>query len=69
VSYEEYRLLGCGAVWVLLDTDSSEEHLTSIFRVDGLVLSVLKMEAKYSAETSVLTRSTVRHTPKVILLM
>jgi hypothetical protein len=32
--YEERRLLGCGAVWILLRTDVSEESAASTFRVE-----------------------------------
>jgi hypothetical protein len=30
---EEWRLLGCYAVWLLLRTDVSDEHSASIIRV------------------------------------
>jgi hypothetical protein len=32
-TYEELCLLGCYAVWLLLNTDVSEEHSTSIITV------------------------------------
>jgi hypothetical protein len=43
--YEEYHLLGCEAVWLLLRTILSEEHTSSM------------MEVTSSSETSVLTRA------------
>jgi hypothetical protein len=32
--YEEYRLLGCGAVSLLCKTDVSEELIASFFRIE-----------------------------------
>jgi hypothetical protein len=36
VCTEECRLLGCGALWVYYESDVSEEHIASIFRVEEM---------------------------------
>jgi hypothetical protein len=47
----------------LVITDVSEEHIVSIFRVyfSSLIVFTLKMEAAYSSQMSVPTRTTRRH--------
>jgi hypothetical protein len=71
--YEECRLLGCVAVWILQEptfrrnvflrtvVQSVSKRLT-LFSV-AYFFSALKMEATRSSETSVFTRCTRRHIP------
>jgi hypothetical protein len=69
---EEYCLLGCYAVWLLLRTGVSEERIAFItlrlpvsanFVPSSPILVTLMMEQILSSETSVLTKATRRSIP------
>jgi hypothetical protein len=64
--YEECRLLGCGAVWLLLLVfrRSFLQLLVAASFPTSLILSTVMMEAIRSSETSVLTKSARHHIPE-----